>query len=114
VQRGLLAHYVGDACQPLYSSVHADGLNGARTGVQWNFEELMVDINASNIAKLIDVKLASDKKLPASAKNGAKAAFAILDLCSQLPLQAHDRVGSLYRFVPPNEELSLLFRLRTL
>jgi hypothetical protein len=29
---GILGRYVGDSCQPLHSSMHSDGLDGASTG----------------------------------------------------------------------------------
>ena len=47
---GILAHYVGDACQPLHGSRHADGLEGAATGVHSTYEDLMVDAYAQDIA----------------------------------------------------------------
>ena len=40
---GILSHYVGDACQPLHGSMHADGLDGASSGVHSAYEEKMID-----------------------------------------------------------------------
>jgi hypothetical protein len=47
---GCLAHYIGDSCQPLHSSQHADGLDGAATGVHSTYEDNMVDAYADQIA----------------------------------------------------------------
>jgi hypothetical protein len=47
---GILGHYVGDACQPLHSSMHSDGLDGASTGVHSTYEELMIDKFAEELA----------------------------------------------------------------
>jgi hypothetical protein len=46
---GILAHYVGDACQPLHGSMHADGLDGTRTGVHASYEEHMINDAAAVI-----------------------------------------------------------------
>jgi hypothetical protein len=51
---GIVAHYLGDACQPLHSSMHADGLNGASTGVHSMYEEKMVDKFAEEISQRLD------------------------------------------------------------
>ncbi|HEY1262632.1 MAG TPA: hypothetical protein VGF06_03860 [Terriglobales bacterium] len=47
---GIIAHYVGDSCQPLHGSRHADGLEGAATGVHSSYEDVMVDFAAKDIA----------------------------------------------------------------
>jgi hypothetical protein len=47
---GLLAHYVGDACQPLHGSVLADGdKNGRGKGVHSAYETAMIDHQAPAI-----------------------------------------------------------------
>ncbi len=51
---GILAHYIGDSCQPLHSSMHADGLDGASTGVHGAYEERMVDKFAAEIGAQLD------------------------------------------------------------
>ena len=51
---GVLAHYVGDACQPLHSSIHSDGLNGASTGVHSTYEETMIDAKAAERRQLLN------------------------------------------------------------
>jgi hypothetical protein len=90
---GILAHYVGDACQPLHSSVHADGLDGASTGVHGAYEELMVDKYAAQLASRLD---APDLKLDPAAKGvkdiitGREAGLAVIELMAR----AH-------RYLPP-------------
>src|SRR5665213_542465 len=51
---GVLSHYFGDACQPLHSSMHADGLDGASTGVHSMYEETMVDKFAAELGAQLD------------------------------------------------------------
>lgn len=51
---GIIAHYVGDTCQPLHSSMHADGLDGSSTGVHGAYEEKMVDKFAAEIGNRLD------------------------------------------------------------
>ena len=73
---GILAHYIGDSCQPLHSSMHADGLDGSTTGVHGAYEEKMVDKFAAEIGSKLDAvnpsKLLPDKIGPVS--NGYQAA----------------------------------------
>jgi hypothetical protein len=51
---GVLSHYIGDACQPLHSSMHSDGLDGASTGVHSVYEEMMVDKFAAELGARLD------------------------------------------------------------
>ena len=47
---GLMAHYVGDACQPLHGSVLADGFpDGRGKGVHSAYETSMIDHHATEI-----------------------------------------------------------------
>ena len=77
---GCLAHYVGDACQPLHSSQHSDGLNGASTGVHSTYEDNMVDAYASQISDGMADALSSMKLVPREIKNSWDAAAAVMDL----------------------------------
>jgi hypothetical protein len=54
---GILSHYIGDACQPLHSSMHSDGLNGASTGVHSIYEEKMIDVFAEELRQGLDAFL---------------------------------------------------------
>lgn len=77
---GCLAHYVGDACQPLHSSQHSDGLNGASTGVHSTYEDNMVDAYATQISDGLADALKSIKLVPREIKNSWDAAAAVMDL----------------------------------
>jgi hypothetical protein len=79
---GVLSHYVGDSCQPLHGSQHADGLNGSTTGVHTTYEERMVDDNAAALATLVDVQLKKAFK-PRLVKSGKEAATRVLALMHQ-------------------------------
>jgi len=76
---GVLSHYVGDSCQPLHGSQHADGLNGTTTGVHTTYEERMVDDNAASLATMIDTELKKPFK-PKLVKSGRQAATRVLAL----------------------------------
>jgi hypothetical protein len=77
---GCLAHYVGDACQPLHSSQHADGLNGAATGVHSTYEDNMVDAYADQIAAGIGDAVANLTYKPRAVTTAWDAAMATMDL----------------------------------
>lgn len=80
---GILAHYIGDACQPLHSSMHSDGLDGASTGVHGAYEEKMVDKFAAEIGDKLDAidpkKAFKDKLAPvASGYEAAQASIRLM------------------------------------
>ena len=77
---GCLAHYVGDACQPLHSSQHSDGLNGASTGVHSTYEDNMVDAYADQIAAGIGRAIASLTFKPRPIRSPRDAAKTAMDL----------------------------------
>ncbi len=78
---GILAHYVGDSCQPLHSSMHSDGLNGSQTGVHSTYEEKMIDAFSDELRTKLDDFLASNPAPAAqSIANGHDAAAAVVDL----------------------------------
>jgi hypothetical protein len=77
---GCLAHYVGDACQPLHSSQHSDGLNGATTGVHSTYEDNMVDAHADDIAKGIGDAIKNLSFKPRAIHSPRDAAKAAMDL----------------------------------
>ncbi|BBY62816.1 Nal1-like putative serine protease [Mycolicibacterium helvum] len=77
---GCLAHYVGDACQPLHSSQHSDGLNGARTGVHATYEDNMVDAHADDIAREISGAIKNLSFTPRTIGSPRDAAKAVMDL----------------------------------
>jgi hypothetical protein len=77
---GCLAHYVGDSCQPLHSSQHSDGLNGASTGVHSTYEDNMVDAYADQIAAGIGDAIANLPFKPRAIQSPRDAAMAVMDL----------------------------------
>jgi hypothetical protein len=77
---GCLAHYVGDACQPLHSSQHSDGLNGATTGVHSTYEDNMVDAHADDIAAGIGDAIKNLSFKPRAIHSPRDAAKAVMGL----------------------------------
>jgi hypothetical protein len=93
---GLVAHYVGDACQPLHGSYRADGYadqavehttsggNVVKTwpgkGVHSAFESKMIDAHATDLFAAIDAHLTTHGTRLARIANGHDAAVAIVKL----------------------------------
>lgn len=77
---GIMAHYVGDACQPLHCSQHADGLNGSSTGVHSTYEDNMVERHAADIASGIQQIFTDQEFSPATIQNGRDAALEVVRL----------------------------------
>lgn len=77
---GCLAHYVGDSCQPLHSSQHSDGLNGASTGVHSTYEDNMVDAFADQIAAGISDAISNLTFKPRPIGSAREAAMAVMEL----------------------------------
>lgn len=77
---GCIAHYVGDSCQPLHSSQHSDGLNGASTGVHSTYEDNMVDAYADQIGAGIATAISSLTFKPRKISTPWDAAMAVMDL----------------------------------
>jgi len=77
---GIIAHYIGDACQPLHSSQHSDGLEGARTGVHSTYEDSMVEAHAEEIASGVDQRLSSGELQLLSIASGEEAGVAAVEL----------------------------------
>ncbi|MEM5436120.1 S1/P1 Nuclease [Paraburkholderia diazotrophica] len=99
---GVLAHYVGDACQPLHGSYHSDGYKDAPgatakkwpgKGVHSTYEDKMVDRHSSDLLPQIGPQAKAFKgKIPAI-ETGRDAAFATVTLMSEAAriLQHADR-----------------------
>ncbi|MEX3931806.1 S1/P1 Nuclease [Paraburkholderia phymatum] len=89
---GVLAHYVGDACQPLHGSYHSDGYKDAPgatakkwpgKGVHSTYEDKMVDRHSSDLLPQIGPQAkAFEGRIPAI-KTGRDAAFATVTLMSE-------------------------------
>jgi hypothetical protein len=80
---GLVAHYVGDACQPLHGSVLADGRkNGKGKGVHSVYETTMIDHRADEIVERLPGVVAATSQ-PPGVSNGQQAALAIVQLMAR-------------------------------
>jgi hypothetical protein len=77
---GLMAHYVGDASQPLHGSMFADGFdNGVGKGIHSAYETTMIDHHADKILPLMTADLATLAR-PPLVTTGREAAVAIVHL----------------------------------
>jgi len=77
---GLMAHYVGDACQPLHGSVLADGHpEGTGKGIHSAYETAMIDHQATAVVAGVQEKLQTVAR-PANVASGHEAALAIVRL----------------------------------
>ncbi|MFP3464868.1 S1/P1 Nuclease [Leifsonia sp. SIMBA_070] len=77
---GLVAHYVGDACQPLHGSYLSDGLpDGTGSGVHSAYESTMVDRHDTEIVTAVAGALETATR-PAGVKSGEEAAVAVVQL----------------------------------
>ena len=77
---GLMAHYVGDACQPLHGSILADGFpDGRGKGVHSAYESSMIDHHATEIVAGLQAALPGTPR-PAAVTTGQQAAVAVVQL----------------------------------
>jgi hypothetical protein len=84
---GIMAHYVGDACQPLHGSMLADGFkNGDGAGVHSTYETTMVDHHATALLAKIQNELPLVAR-PAQVKTGHGAAVAVVRLMDRTAQQ---------------------------
>jgi hypothetical protein len=81
---GLLAHYVGDACQSLHGSQHADGVRGdppIGQGVHSAYESAMVDHRAVELLAGMRAAIDDDTvQAPDPVATGHRAALAVVEL----------------------------------
>ncbi len=81
---GLLAHYVGDACQPLHGSQYADGLGDpdkTGAGIHSAYETAMVDHRGTEVvAGITDALAAKVLPKPRQVRTGRGAATAVVRL----------------------------------
>lgn len=89
---GVLAHYVGDACQPLHGSYHSDGYRDAPgatakkwpgKGVHSTYEDKMVDRHSTDLLPQILPQAKAFSGTIPSVPNGQGAAFATVTLMGQ-------------------------------
>jgi len=76
---GIMAHYVGDACQPLHVSHLHHGHNESEAGVHSEYETKMLDRFAPEIIAGVNSKLKNKKAKP-TVKGGHEAAILVIEL----------------------------------
>ncbi len=76
---GTMAHYVGDACQPLHVSQYHHGTNAAEHDVHEVYETRMLDRNAAELVAGVNKAIGS-RRAKLIAKNGHEAAVATVKL----------------------------------
>ena len=91
---GVMAHYVGDACQPLHGSIHADGLDGSSTGVHSQYEDRMIDAFAPQLTVALDA-FSNAKLLPMGVKT-ARTGHEAAQMCVELMRRART-------YLPPDK-----------
>jgi hypothetical protein len=78
---GILAHYVGDACQPLHGSIYADGDPGTLVdGVHSAYETKMVDRHIGDLFNFVGDALGRKAAKPKAVDTGHDAAVATVAL----------------------------------
>jgi len=79
---GVLAHYVGDACQPLHVSMFHDGdpETGRGKGVHSAYEKTMLDSNAVALNQKVDQLVVNNHTALSKIESGHAAASAIVAL----------------------------------
>jgi hypothetical protein len=81
---GIMAHYVGDACQPLHGSFLANGFkDGTGDGVHSAYETTMIDNNAEDVVKNLRRSLTTVAR-PPFVSNGREAAIEIVRLMDRV------------------------------
>jgi hypothetical protein len=88
---GVMAHYVGDACQPLHVSKLHDGSNAAEAGVHSAFETKMINTNKADILAGLNQRL-QNFTAPASLADHRETARAVAEL-----------MASVFAILPPQE-----------
>ena len=76
---GVMAHYVGDACQPLHASMLHDGATEADKGVHAAYEDDMLDTNRPEMIEALGKALADVKPKP-HVKGHRAAGLAVVEL----------------------------------
>jgi hypothetical protein len=88
---GVLSHYVGDACQPLHGSYHADGYKERGDAKHWpgkgvhsTYEDKMVDRSSKELLGAIAPAAQAFKEKGPTVTGGQQAAFATVTLMASV------------------------------
>jgi hypothetical protein len=76
---GVLAHYVGDACQPLHASQFHDGPVGQSIGVHSMYENTMLDSRPDELVVAVESAI-GNRKAKKDVSGGKEAAASIIQL----------------------------------
>jgi hypothetical protein len=76
---GVLAHYVGDACQPLHASQYHDGPVGQAIGVHSMYENTMLDSRPDELVVAVESAI-GNRKAKKDVSGGKEAAASIIQL----------------------------------
>jgi hypothetical protein len=76
---GVLAHYVGDACQPLHASQFHDGPVGQPIGVHSMYENTMLDSRPDELVVAVESAI-GNRKAKKDVSGGKEAAASIIQL----------------------------------
>ncbi len=77
---GLMAHYVGDACQPLHVSELHHGSSESESGVHSAYETAMLNAKTGEMIAAVAEARATWPEVPVKAGNGHDAAVAVVEL----------------------------------
>ena len=82
---GVMAHYVGDACQPLHVSRFHDGRNPDEAGVHSGYENTMVTARRKKIISGLSSRLANAQPMPliTSHQEAGHAIVALMKRCTK-------------------------------
>ena len=106
---GILAHYVGDACQPLHTSQLFDGPPGEHNGVHSAFETTMLDRFAPQIVAGVN-QAVGKAKVKGSLTGGFEAAQSIIALVRRVrKILPPDRINDVFDDVQGRDRVSRLF-----
>jgi hypothetical protein len=81
---GILAHYVGDACQPLHGSQFSDGRGTDEEGVHSAFETKMPNRAAVDLNTRLDAMLKNKKPKLVAVTSGHVAAIRVVNLMDRV------------------------------
>jgi hypothetical protein len=76
---GVLAHYIGDACQPLHTSQFHDGPVGQSIGVHSMFENTMLDSRPDELVVAVESAI-GNRKAKKDVASGKEAAASVIQL----------------------------------
>jgi hypothetical protein len=106
---GILAHYVGDACQPLHTSQLHDGPSGEHTGVHSAFETTMLDKFAVDVVTGVNAAVGT-AKVKGTLTGGVQAAESVIALVRRIrQILPPERINEVFDDVQGRDRTTRLF-----